>query len=79
MNEVTGLLEESMAALARLDGAALVALEGRALRLHGFELQGADVAETNARLRVFASVLRETDRGLRTLRRVRGEGDSWAR
>ena len=79
MTEVTGLLEETTAALARMDGAALVALEGRALRLGALRLSGGEVAETSARLRVFASVLRETDRGLRTLRRVRGEGDTWAR
>ena len=76
MIEATALIEKATAALARLDAPSLQQLEMQARMLR---VEGGEAAEVRARLRVFASVLRETDRGLRILERVRGEGDRWAR
>ena len=79
MNGAAGLIDEATGALARLDAAALGELEVRAAGLWTLGLEGAGTAEVAARLRVFASVLRETDRGLQVLARVQGRGTTWGR
>ncbi len=79
MTEIGVLLDEATQSLALLDAGRLLQLECRARHLRAFSLDGVAIDEAKARLRVFASVLRETDRGLRILRRVRGEGEAWGR
>ena len=79
MSEVSALLEEATASLASLDGERLGALHAQALRLQALGVSRPDAGEAMARLRVFAGVLRETERGLRVLERVRKGAGAWAR
>ena len=79
MSDVSALLEEATASLAGLDGERLSRLHAHALRLQALGVSHADACEAQARLRVFAGVLRETERGLGVLERVRSGGDAWVR
>ena len=79
MNGAAALIDEATGALARLDAGALGELEVRAAGLWTLGVEAAAADEIAARLRVFASVLRETDRGLRVLARVQGRGNTWGR
>ena len=79
MSEVSMLLEVATASLVNFEGERLAALHAQSLRLQALGVSSADAGEAMARLRVFAGVLRETERGLRVLERVSHGVDRWAR
>ena len=79
MKTLDALMEDATQALAQMDAPALERLNERALELRALRAEGMAPAETMARFRVFASVLRGTEKGLTVLTRMRDGGAAWGR